>query len=241
MNGSARKTERTAASSALSIAIDGPASSGKGTVARMVARALGLAYVDTGAMYRSVGLRALRQGVSTSDGPAVGRLAASLAFAFSWDGAKLRVEVDGEDLTTAIRTEVVGQAASDVAVCPEVRAALLDLQRGLARSGAVLDGRDIGTVVLPDADLKVYLDASAEIRAMRRHQELAARGDHRPLADVLRDIVARDAQDSGRAHAPLRAAEDAVRLDSSHRTPEQVVAEILALVDGIRQVSPAST
>ena len=241
MSSSAPKIEQTVDRPRLSIAIDGPASSGKGTVARMVARACGLAYVDTGAMYRSVGLRALRLGLSTTDGPAVGRLAASLNFTFSWDGAQLRVEVDGEDLTRAIRTESVGQAASDVAVCPEVRAALLELQRRLARSGAVLDGRDIGTVVLPDADLKVYLDASAEIRATRRHQELAARGDHRPLADVLRDIVARDAQDSGRAHAPLRAAEDAVRIDSTHRTPDQVVAEILDLVDGIRQVSPAST
>ncbi len=227
--------------SPLSIAIDGPASSGKGTVARMVAHALNLSYVDTGAMYRSVGLRALELGIRTTDGPAVGALAASLNFAFSWDGARLRVAVDGEDLTKAIRTERVGQAASDVAVLVEVRAALLELQRELAKNGAVLDGRDIGTVVLPDADLKVYLDASPEVRASRRRDELAARGDHRPLEAVLRDILARDAQDSGREHAPLCAAADAVRIDSTHRTPQQVVTEILRLAGQIGGVSAPTT
>lgn len=223
--------------SPISIAIDGPASSGKGTVARMVARALDLPYVDTGAMYRSVGLRALREGVSTTGGARLGALAAALSFQFTWDGSLLRVAVDGEDLTAAIRTEAVGQAASDVAVVPEVRAALLDLQRDLARAGAVMDGRDIGTVVLPDADLKIYLDASAEVRAARRRDELAARGDVRPLAVVLADILARDAQDSTRAHAPLCAAEDAVRVDSTHRSPQEVVEEILQLVGGIVSTS----
>lgn len=218
----------------LSIAIDGPASSGKGTVARGVARALDLAYVDTGAMYRSVGLRALRAGMSTSDGEACGALAASLQFRFSWDGALLRVEVDGEDLTTLIRNEAVGRAASDVAVLAPVRAALLDLQRGLARDGAVMDGRDIGTVVLPDADIKVYLDAAPEIRAQRRRDELAARGDVRTLQSVLADILARDEQDSGRAHAPLMMAADAVRIDSTERSPDAVVGAVLALVEGIR-------
>ena len=215
---------------ALSIAVDGPASSGKGTVARHVARELGLSYVDTGAMYRSVGLRALRAGLPLSDGPRVGRLASALKFDFSWDRTHLRVSVDGEDLTTAIREEAIGQAASDVAVLPEVRQALLGLQRELAKRGAVLDGRDIGTVVLPDADLKIYLDASPEVRAQRRRDELAARGDVREYADVLADIRARDAQDSGRAHAPLRAADDAVRIDSTHAAPPQVVAEIIELV-----------
>jgi len=222
----------------LSIAIDGPASSGKGTVARKVAHALDLAYVDTGAMYRSVGLRALRAGLSTSDGPAVGALAAALVFRFTWNGALLRVEVDGEDLTTAIRTEEAGRAASDVAVLAPVRAALLDLQRAQAAAGAVMDGRDIGTVVLPNADLKVYLDASAEVRAQRRRDELASRGDHRTVESVLADILARDAQDSGRTHAPLRAAHDAVRIDSTHRAPDDVVAEILRQVDKIRASDP---
>ena len=218
----------------LSIAIDGPASSGKGTVARKVARLLGLAYVDTGAMYRAVGLRAIRAGLSTTDGPAVGALAAQLAFRFGWDGSLLRVEVDGEDLTTQIRTEEAGQAASDVAVLAAVRAALLDLQRAQASAGAVMDGRDIGTVVLPSADLKVYLDAAPRVRAARRRDELAARGDVRTLESVLADIVARDAQDSGREHAPLCAAEDAVRLDSTHLTPDEVVAEIVRLAGEIR-------
>jgi len=214
----------------LSIAIDGPASSGKGTVARQVARALGLSYVDTGAMYRAVGLRALRAGLPLENGAQVGRLAETLHFDFRWDHTLLRVKVDGEDLTEAIREEAIGQAASDVAVLPEVRQALLELQRGLAARGAVMDGRDIGTVVLPHADLKVYLDATAEVRAQRRRDELAARGDVRDLSDVLADIKARDAQDSGRAHAPLRAADDAIRIDSTHAAPDEVVAQILGLV-----------
>jgi cytidylate kinase len=221
----------------LSIAIDGPASSGKGTVARLVAQKLGLPYVDTGAMYRSVGLCALRAGLSTRDEARVGALAASLSFEFGWDGSILQVRVNGEDVTSAIRTEEVGRAASDVAVLPGVRIALLDLQRGLARSGAVMDGRDIGTVVLPDADLKIYLDASAEVRAQRRRDELATRGDVRTLESVLHDIVARDAQDSGREHAPLRAADDAIRIDSTRRTPNEVVDRVLELAAGIVEAS----
>jgi len=217
----------------LSIAIDGPASSGKGTVARQVARALGLSYVDTGAMYRAVGLRALRAGLFLKDGPGVGGLAQTLHFDFTWDQTKLRIAVDGEDLTEAIRNEEIGRAASDVAVLPQVRHALLSLQRGLAARGAVMDGRDIGTVVLPDADLKVYLDASPEVRAQRRCNELAGRGDIRRLADVLSDIHARDAQDSGRVHAPLRAADDAVHIDSTHLAPQEVVAQILDLARAI--------
>lgn len=223
----------------LRIAVDGPASSGKGTVARAVARSLGYAYIDTGAMYRVVGLRALSVGLSLQDGPAVGRLAESLSLSFSWNGSVLRVEEGGEDLSSEIRHEQVGQAASDVAVLPEVRGALLGLQRRLAEpGGVVLDGRDIGTVVLPDADLKVYLDARAAVRARRRHAELATRGTHVSYDSVLNDIVARDAQDSGRAHAPLRPAHDAVHIDSSDATPAEVCARILQLVDDIHATAP---
>ncbi|HMV67426.1 MAG TPA: (d)CMP kinase, partial [Myxococcota bacterium] len=161
----------------ITIAVDGPASSGKGTVARAVARALGYAYVDTGAMYRSVALVASRRGVGWDDEPALADLAAGLSFRFGWDGARLRVEVDGEDVTAAIRADTFGTGASRVSRLPRVRAALLDLQRALgAAGGVVMDGRDIGTVVLPAADLKVYLDADVHERARRRHAEIVGRG-----------------------------------------------------------------
>ncbi len=214
----------------LAIALDGPASSGKGTVARIVAQRLGYAYVDTGAMYRAVGLFTLRKGLSPKDNAAVGALAERMAFCFRWNGERLHLEVDGEDLTDAIRTEEVGRAASDVAVLPRVRSALLHRQRELAGGGAVLDGRDIGTVVLPNADLKIFLDAKPAVRAQRRHAELAGRGDDRPLDIVLADIIQRDAQDAGRSHAPLRCADDAMVIDSSHVSVPEVVQMILDAV-----------
>ncbi|MCB9759310.1 MAG: (d)CMP kinase [Alphaproteobacteria bacterium] len=210
------------------IAIDGPASSGKGTVARMVARALDFAYVDTGAMYRAVALIGARRGLALDDGPALGAMTDTLAFDLSWADGALKVVVDGEDLSEAIRTEVVGQGASAVAVLPEVRAALLGRQRALAETRpVVMDGRDIGTVVLPDAPVKVFLDARAEIRAARRQLELQSRGVEQPFDEVLADLRARDAQDSQRAAAPLRMADDGIYLDSSALTPRQVAAKVV--------------
>ncbi len=212
------------------IAIDGPASSGKGTVARAVARDLGYAYVDTGAMYRAVGLLALERGVRLDDAAALGELATRLRFQFTWAGDRLQIAVGDRDVTRRIRSERVGNAASAVAVVPAVRAALLDLQRQLGvGGGVVMDGRDIGTVILPDAELKVYLDASVDERARRRHAELSARGEGVTLDTVRAELVARDAQDSGRAVAPLRAAEDAVTVDSTALSPRQVVARVVAL------------
>lgn len=212
------------------IAIDGPASSGKGTVARQVARALGYAYVDTGAMYRCVGLVALRRGVDMHDGLGLGTLADGLHLAFSWSVDGLRVELDGEDVSDEIRSEEVGQAASTVGTHAQVRAALLGLQRGLGSDGGVvMDGRDIGTVILPDAELKVFLDASVEERARRRHAELCRRGLDVQLDAVLAELRTRDAQDSGRAVAPLRAADDAVVVDSTGLAPNSVVAAVLRL------------
>ena len=214
----------------ISIAVDGPAASGKGTAARGVAQALDYAYIDTGAMYRAVGLAAQARGLPLSDEAAVGAVAQALEFGFSWDGGVLRLSVDGQDVTQAIRTEAAGRGASAVATLPAVRRALVAQQQKLAdRGGVVMDGRDIGTVVLPDAHLKVFLDASVEVRAARRHAELQARGDTRALSEVLSDLKARDHQDRTRAADPLRPADDAVLLDSSRLEPAEVIDRILTL------------
>ena len=214
------------------IAIDGPASSGKGTVARLTAQLLDYAYVDTGAMYRSVALCALRQSLSLEDGEALGALTRALRFAFSWDGARLRVRVDGEDVSSAIRAEAVGQGASRVSVHPSVRAALLDQQRRLAAGGGVvMEGRDIGTVVLPDAELKIFLDASLDVRARRRTDEMLRRGLAASLAVIRAEIEERDIRDRSRPVAPLRQAAGAVYLDTSALTPQEAAAQIAALAE----------
>ena len=215
---------------AIAIAIDGPASSGKGTVARLVAEALGFSYVDTGAMYRCVALAAARLGVPWSEGPALAALIPSLHFELRFEAGRLAVRVNGEDVSEAIRAETISLGASAVATLPEVRTALLEGQRALARrGGVVMDGRDIGTVVLPDAALKVYLDADVDERARRRQAELAAKGQALTVEAVRDDLRARDAQDMQRATAPLRQAEDAVFLDSTGRTPQQLAQEIVLL------------
>ncbi len=216
----------------IAIAVDGPGSSGKGTVARCVAETLGYQFVDTGAMYRTVGLHALRAGVPVVDAAAATVIAASLRFRFTFANGALRVEANGEDLTHEIRGEAVGAAASAVAVHPGVREALLGLQRSLgAAGGVVMDGRDIGTVVLPEAELKVYLDASLDERARRRWR------DHpeRAFEAVRAELAARDHQDSTRAVAPLRCAEDAVRIDSTGLGVDAVVARIVTLANARRR------
>lgn len=214
----------------ITIAIDGPASSGKGTVARRLAQALGYAYIDTGAMFRAVGLAALEAGLPLDDNHAVATLAEALPLRFGWSGGRATAHLGPREVTVDIRREDVGQAASAVAVLPGVRRALLMLQRSMAvGGGVVMDGRDIGTVVLPGADLKIYLDASPDERARRRHAELHARGEHVAFDAVLADLRARDAQDSGRAEAPLREADDAVRLDSTGRPPDEVLQAIVLL------------
>ena len=207
--------------SGFAIAVDGPASSGKGTVARMVARELGFAYVDTGAMYRAAALMASRRGVALDDPKALAELIGRLRFELSFEDGRFSIAVDGVELSSAIRGEGVGRAASAVAVLPAVRRALLQAQRDLASSqGVVMDGRDIGTVVLPQAQLKVFLDASVDVRARRRHDEQIARGEESRFAQVREELVARDAQDSGRETAPLAQAQDAVYLDTTDLTPE---------------------
>ncbi|HJN75389.1 MAG TPA: (d)CMP kinase [Myxococcota bacterium] len=215
------------------IAVDGPASSGKGTVARLVARELGFAYVDTGSMYRAVALTAIAEGIDQLDGEALAARISTMRLSFGFDHGRFTIGLDGEDISRAIRTQEVGAGASLVATLPEVRRALLDTQRTLAsEQGVVMDGRDIGTVVLPDADLKIYLDAESSVRAMRRHAELLDRGVEVSLQEVRSELASRDAQDSGRAHAPLARAADAVALDCTHRTPEEVAAKVVSMARG---------
>jgi cytidylate kinase len=206
------------------IAIDGPTASGKGTVAQRVAAALGWHYLDSGALYRLVALRALESGVDAADAPALAELARRLHPRFSSD----RIALEGRDVTDEIRREDVGAMASRIAVHPALRAALLDLQRGFRRPpGLVADGRDMGTVVFPDAGLKVLLTASVEARAERRHKQLSGKGFSSNIAILLQDLRARDERDSSRSAAPLRPAEDARQLDSSTLSIEQVVSQIL--------------
>jgi cytidylate kinase len=206
------------------IAIDGPTASGKGTIAERVARALGFHYLDSGALYRLVAWRAMQRNVDAADAAALVRLAASMDPIFA-DG---RIELDGLDVTEAIRREEVSRAASLVAVHPGVRQALLELQRARRRApGLVADGRDMGTVVFPDATLKVYLTASVEARAERRHKQLIEKGFPANIATLSQELRARDARDAGRTASPLKPAEDAYQLDSSGLTIEEVVALVL--------------
>ncbi len=203
------------------IAIDGPAGAGKSTVARGVATALGFTYLDSGAMYRCVGLAALETGVAVDDGAALGELARGLDLQLEGEA----VRMDGRDVSEAIRRPEVTAAASRVSVHPEVREAMVARQRGLIDSGRyVAEGRDIGTVVSPDAPLKVYLTASESERARRR---AAQTGE--PAEQVLEAMRARDARDRGREHGALRAADDATELDTTGLSPDEVVSRVVGL------------
>lgn len=206
------------------ITIDGPTASGKGTIAQRVAHALGWHYLDSGALYRLCALAALRDGVDLDDEAGLARAAAVLPVRFDAQ----RVELGGHDVTEAIRDEAVGNAASQIAMLPALRAALLGLQRAFRRPpGLVADGRDMGTVVFPDATLKVFLTASAESRAVRRHKQLIEKGFSASLDDLLRDLRRRDERDARRAIAPLQAAKDAVVIDSTHLDVDQTVEQVL--------------
>jgi cytidylate kinase len=206
------------------IAIDGPTASGKGTVAQRVAAALGWHYLDSGSLYRLVALCALDGGIEPGDAAALASLAARLQPRFV-DG---RIELDGRNVTDEIRREEVGLMASRIAVHPQLRAALLDLQRGFRRPpGLVADGRDMGTVVFPDARLKVFLTANVAARAERRHKQLREKGSSSTIDSLLQDLRARDERDSSRSAAPLKPAGDARLLDSSELTIDEVVARIL--------------
>ena len=219
-----------------SVAIDGPAGAGKSTIAKAVAAQFGFLYVDTGAIYRTVGLAACRAGADPYSGPAVEALLPGLSIRFDYgaDGAQ-RMFLNGEDVSDAIRTPEISMYASAVSAIPAVRAFLLDMQRDMARRhSVVMDGRDIGTVVLPDAELKVFLTASLQARAKRRLAELAAKGDRSTLDEVTADMAKRDGQDEHRAAAPLKAAEDAVRVDTSDMTLQQSIDAVCALVEARR-------
>lgn len=216
------------------VAIDGPAGAGKSTVARRVARALGLVLVDTGALYRCVALRAHRDGVAWDDDAGLERIVRELRVSFRFAGDVNQVWLDGEDVTTAIRTPEISRGSSVVSARPPVRAGLLDLQRRLAKAeprGAVLEGRDIGTVVFPDAPLKIFLTASPEARARRRFEELGAGGKLPGLTydQVLEELTQRDRVDETRAIAPLRPAPDAHFLDTTTLSPDEVVARVVEL------------
>jgi len=219
------------------VAIDGPAGAGKSTVTKAVARALGYVLVDTGALYRAVALAAQRAGVGFDDVDRVGALSEALV---ARDAVRLeagadagvRVLLDGEDVSQAIRTQELGQGASKVSAQPRVRAALLELQRAAGRDGGVvLEGRDIGTVVFPDAEVKLFLTASVEERARRRFEQLKAAGEPAELEAVKIDVIERDRRDSTRPIAPLRQAPDAVVIDSSSLDIGEVVRTIVTHVE----------
>ena len=220
----------------VTIAIDGPVASGKSTLGDLLAKRLGYLYFDTGVMYRAVAWAALERGLDPEDDEAVARLAESIHIDVTppavQDGRQYTVCADGMDVTWAIRTPEVDVAVSPVSANSVVRAALTPQQRRIAldSGGVVMVGRDIGTVVLPDADLKIYLDAVPEERSRRRHQEMVARGQPADYEQVLASLRRRDAYDSGREAAPLRPAEDALILDSTDMTIEQVLERAMALV-----------
>jgi len=213
------------------IAIDGPSGSGKGTVSRRVAEALGYHLLDSGALYRLVGLGGLKAGLDPADEAGHAALAVRMDVRFgAGPGGEEAVRLDGNDVTAEIRTELAGNLASKVASFPAVRAALIDRQRRFAAPpGLVADGRDMGTVIFPGALLKVFLTATPEERAARRHKQLKDKGLNVSLAGLSREIAERDLRDSTRAVSPLVAAADAIHLDSTRLTPEEVVARVLAL------------
>ena len=221
------------------IAIDGPAGTGKSTLARLLAGRLGGAYLDTGAMYRVATLRVLRSGIDPADRDAVAEATAELPLEIGTDAGAERVLLDGEDVGSAIRSAEVTAAVSAVSAVPEVRTNLVELQRRLASGGGtvVLEGRDIGTVVLPDAEVKVFLTASAEVRARRRTEQDLAAGRPAVYEEVLAAVVERDRQDSSRETSPLRAADDAVVVDTSDLTLEEVLDELVALAEGTPNTS----
>ena len=217
------------------IAVDGPAGAGKSTAAQGLAQALGAVRLDTGAIYRSVALQAKNQGVDWEDGPALGRLAAELELRFEVGRDPQGVILAGQDVTEAIRTPEMSRGASAVSKHPEVREALHELQRRLGAKGLVVaEGRDMGTVVFPDALVKIYLTASDEERARRRFRELQEKGVDQSYESVLAEQQDRDRQDRSRDTAPLRQAEDAVVVDSSSMTLDEVVASLVRLVDRVR-------
>ncbi|MGE5190562.1 MAG: (d)CMP kinase [Gemmatimonadota bacterium] len=220
------------------VAIDGPSGAGKTTVSRQLAERAGLVRLDTGAMYRAVALAAKRAGIPWSDPSRLGHLCAGLSMAFRMEGGELRLLLGGEDVSGAIRTPEISMGASAVSAHRPVREAMVALQRKLAEGGGVVaEGRDTGTVVFPGADAKFFLDAAAAVRARRRYLEEAGR-EGASFEEVYRDVLRRDVQDSIRDISPLRVAPDAVFIDSTARSVDAVVAEMLRVVEGRAESGP---
>ncbi len=210
------------------IAIDGPAGAGKSTISKKVASSLGYVYIDTGAMYRTVGLKAVRCGIDTKDADGVESILGTLDIDIRHEGVEQHIYLDGENVSDKIRTPEISMAASNVSAIPAVRVAMVDMQRKLAENhDVVMDGRDIGSFVLPDAEIKIFLTASAEARAKRRYKELIEKGENVSYEDVYEDMVQRDKNDSTRAVSPLVVAEGATVIDTSDLNLEESVEKVI--------------
>lgn len=217
-------------SASYNIAIDGPAGAGKSTIAKKVAARLGFIYVDTGAMYRAMALHFIRRGIGQTDEAGIEEACKEIDISICYQNGEQRVILNGEDVSGRIRTEEVGNMASASSIFPAVRQKLLELQRDLAgTSDVIMDGRDIGTCVLPGADTKVYLTAGSRVRALRRYKELNEKGQMCNLEEIEQDIIERDYRDMNREIAPLKQAEDAVRVDTSEMSVDEVVETIIGI------------
>jgi cytidylate kinase len=219
----------------LIIAIDGPSGAGKSTLGRMLARALNLLYIDTGSMYRAVALAVMESSISASDDVAVGSLASRVNIDLKGDPDSIRVTLEGRDVTDQIRSEEVTDLSSIISTIPAVRRAMVKRQREMGQRGAVLNGRDIGTVVFPDADVKFFLTAIPEERAQRRFAEEREQDPQVSLADTLADMTERDRRDSTRSDSPLRSADDAIIVDSTGRSIDAVFERMMAVVEQKRK------
>lgn len=216
----------------LKIAIDGPSGSGKSTLAKNIARALGLVYVDTGALYRTVGLYASRCGIAIDDAAKVAALLDGARVSLRYSDGTQRVYLGDEDVTELIRTPEISMYASAVSKVPAVRKYLLEVQKKMAsEGGVVMDGRDIGTVIMPDADVKLFMDTDMQTRAQRRYEEMSQKGIESTKEEVLRDMVRRDKNDSERDISPLTPADDAIFLDNSRMEPEETLAAALKIIN----------
>ena len=215
-----------------SVAIDGPAGAGKSTIAKMVAKKLGFIYVDTGAMYRAMALHLLRKGIPATDSAAISAACEDADITIQYQNGEQVVLLNGENVNGLIRTEEVGNMASSSSTNGDVRKKLVSLQQKLAKTAEVImDGRDIGTVVLPDADVKIYLTAGSDVRAKRRFDELTSKGEICDLQKIEKDIIERDERDMNREISPLKQADDAILVDSSYMTIEEVVEKIISLIN----------
>lgn len=213
------------------IAIDGPAGAGKSTIAKLIAKQLGLVYIDTGAMYRAVGLKAKRNNIACSEQEKIEEMLKNTEVELKNENGATAVYLDGENVSTEIRLPEISRMASDISAVPVVRYAMVEMQRSMAnKTDTILDGRDIGTFVLPNADVKIFLTARVEERAERRYKELIARGENVKREDVRSDIEKRDYNDSHRALAPLKKADDATEVDTTGMTIDQVCEKIISLV-----------